>query len=328
MENDRIKVALLWGGRGRESEVSARGKDHILPLIDQDRYDVLPIFIHKDGRWLAPDGEEVLVYRGGFYTPRGRLIFTPDCVLPLLHGDFGEDGRVQGALDCADIPFVGCGVSAGAICRDKAVVKMLAASLGIPTLPFVLALRPEGMDFALRSAEDRLDYPMIVKPTSLGSSVGVGVAKCRDGLTDALTVAFALSDRVIIEPYLCDKRELECGYFSTKGKEIFTNPGEILLSGLYGYNEKYLSGDVSLALRADIPADIAERVRDYSRRLVRAVGVRQLARVDFLLSGEGLYFNEINTMPGFTDGSLYAMMLEGAGITESRLLSMLIDGVG
>ena len=327
MEKKR-KVALLWGGRGRESEVSARGKEHILPLIDRDRYDVLPIFIHKDGRWLTPDGEEVLAYRGGLYSPCGRLIFSPDCVLPLLHGDFGEDGRVQGALDCADIPYVGCGVSAGAICRDKAVVKMLAASLGIPTLPFVLALRPEGIDFAVRSAEAGLRYPMIVKPTSLGSSVGVSVAECRDDLASAISTVFALSDRVIIEPYLRHKRELECGYFSTKGKEIFTNPGEILLSGLYGYDEKYLSPDTSLALRADITADICQRVREYSRRLVRAVGVGQLSRVDFLLSGEGLYFNEINTMPGFTDGSLYAMMLEGSGITESQLLSMLIDGVG
>lgn len=327
MEKKR-KVALLWGGRGRESEVSARGRDHILPLIDRDRYDVLPIFIHKDGRWLTPDGEEVLAYRGGFYTPDGRLIFSPDCVLPLLHGDFGEDGRVQGALDCADIPYVGCGVSAGAICRDKAVVKMIAASLGIPILPFILALRTEGVDYAIRSAEGSLCYPMIVKPTSLGSSVGVSVAEGRDGLASSLATAFAMSDRVIIEPYLRHKRELECGYFSTKGKEIFTNPGEILLSGLYGYGEKYISGDTPLALRADIPSEICERVREYSRRLVRTAGVRQLSRVDFMLSGDRLYFNEINTMPGFTDGSLYSRMLEGSGITESQLLSMLIDGAG
>lgn len=325
MNNDkRVCVALIWGGRGRECEVSAKGKDHILPLIDKDTYDVLPIFIDKEGRWLACESE-VFPHNRGFFCPERSEKYRADCAIPLLHGDWGEDGRVQGALECAAIPYVGCDVSAGAVCRDKAFVKMIAMGLGLPTLPFLLILRGEGIDYAVRRAEDSLAYPMFIKPAGLGSSVGVGVAKSRRELICALTVAFTMASRVIIEPCLTRKRELECGYFSTKSKELFTNPGEILYNGLYGYDEKYLSDEAGLAIRADVSDRVREDVREYSRRLVRALGIRDLARIDFFLSDEELYFNEINTMPGFTDGSLYAKMIEAEGISESRLFSMLID---
>ena len=324
MNERRIRVALIYGGRGRESEVSVRGKCHVLPLIDKDKYEIIPIFIDKDGRWLL-DGREVYLHKGGFFSIESGEMTRVDCAIPLLHGDFGEDGCVQGALECACIPYVGCDVSAGAVCRNKAFVKAIARHLGLPTLPFVLILRDEGVDYALRRAEESFSYPRFIKPTSLGSSVGVGAANSRRQLISALTVAFTLSDRVIVEPCLTDKRELECGYFSTKSKELFTNPGEILYNGLYGYEEKYSSGDVGLAIRADISDRQAESIREYSRRLVRALGVRDLSRVDFFLSGEEIYFNEINTMPGFTDGSLYAKMIEACGIGEGRLFGLLID---
>ena len=325
MNNDkRLKVALIWGGRGRESEVSRRGREHVLPLIDKNTYHVYDVFIDKDGRWML-DGSEIFLVRRGFYCPERNEKYEVDCAIPLLHGDFGEDGRVQGALDCADISYVGCDVAAGAVCRDKAFVKLVADRLGIPTLPFILLLGGEGIDYAVRQSEGKLCYPMFVKPAGLGSSVGVGVADDRRSLVSALKVAFAMTDRVIVEPCLTDKRELECGYFSTKSKELFTNPGEILYNGLYGYDEKYLLGEVQLAIRADLCDRLREDVREYSRRLVRTLGIRDLCRIDFFLSGERLYFNEINTMPGFTDGSLYAKMIEAEGISESRLFSMLID---
>lgn len=322
--NEKRTVALIYGGRGREWEVSVRGMRHVLPLIDREKYEIIPIFIDKYGRWLI-DEKEVCPHRGAFLCAESGEVTRVDCAIPLLHGDFGEDGRVQGALECADIPYVGCDVSAGAVCRDKAFVKMIAKGLGLPTLPFLLILRDEGIDYATRRAEDSFSYPMFIKPTSLGSSVGVGSAESRRELVSALTVAFTLSDRVIIEPCLTYKRELECGYFRVKGKELFTNPGEILYNGLYGYDEKYISGEVGLAIRADIPDGQRELIREYSRRLVRALGVRDIARVDFFLTEEKIYFNEINTMPGFTDGSLYARMIEAEGISEGRLFGLLID---
>lgn len=325
MVNDRRRaVALLYGGQGCEREVSRRSRDHLLPLLDGVKYNIRQVFIDRAGGWLCEEGE-VFPYQRGLLCPKKNEKYPVDCAIPLLHGDYGEDGRIQGALDCAGIPYIGCSAAAGAICRDKALVKMISARLGIPTLPFILLLRSEGMDYALRSAEERVGYPLFLKPASLGSSIGAARADSRDMLKEALSVAFGMTDRVVIEPFLDDRRELECGYFSTKCKEIFTNPGEILHNGVYGYDEKYISRRVRLSLRADIPSDIREQVREYSRRLVRTLGVRDIARIDFFLSGGRLYFNEINTMPGFTDGSLYARMMEAEGIGEGELFSRLIE---
>ena len=321
---ERADVALIYGGRGREREVSIKGMRHILPLIDQDTYRLLLIFIDKEGRWLI-DGKEVFPYKRGFFCPENGEFFATDAAFPLLHGDFGEDGIVQGALECANIPYVGCDVSAGAVSRDKAFVKIIAESLGLPVLPFLTVFRREGVDYAVRRAEADLSYPMFIKPARLGSSVGARDAKSREELIATLNTAFSLSEKVIIEPCLTDKRELECGYFSIKSKELFTNPGEILCGGVYGYEEKYHSDSIGLALRADLEPTVCQAIREYSRRLVRALGVRDISRIDFFLSKDNLYFNEINTLPGFTEGSLYAKMVEGGGISERELIAGLIE---
>ena len=324
MEKSRATVGLIYGGAGRESEVSLKGREHILPKIDKEKYDVTEIFIDKGGRWII-DGRVALPCQGGFCCPDSGAHYGLDCAFPLLHGDKGEDGSVQGALECAGIAYVGCSSFSGAVCRDKAIVKTVAQSLGMPTLPYLLILRAEGIDYAVRRAEETLCYPMFVKPTSLGSSFGVSAAEQRRELISAITVAFTMAERVIIEPCLTHKRELECGYLSGVGKELFSCPGEILCQGTYGYDEKYTSGKTGLAIRADLNEGISEAVREYSRRLVRALGVRDLARIDFFLSGERLYFNEINTMPGFTEGSLYPKMIEACGISEGRLINGLIE---
>ena len=320
---ERLCVGLIFGGRGREREVSIKGKSYLLPLIDRDKYSVTEIFIDHKGRWLKGE-EEVYPKNGGLANQNGSF-HRIDCAFPLLHGDFGEDGVVQGALECMDIPYVGCDVSAGAVCRDKSYVKIIADSLGIPTLPHLSLIRHEGVDFALRRVEEKLGYPVFIKPARLGSSIGASMANDRGALYSALKLAFSLCDKAIAEPYLEVKRELECGYFSTKCKEIFTYPGEILLNGVYGYEEKYLSGDTRLAIRADVASAVSQRIREYSRRLVRALGIRQLCRVDYFLSGEELYFNEINTMPGFTEGSLYPKMIEAAGFCPTELVNLLIE---
>ena len=318
-------VALIYGGRGRERDVSLKGKDHVLPLIDENAYDRLLVEIMPDGRWTVGN-REVYAVRGGFYSPEDGELFKADRAFPLLHGDMGEDGVVQGALECVDMPYVGCDVSAGAICRDKGFVKTIASSLDIPTLPFLTLLKSEGVECAVRRAEASLSYPMFIKPARLGSSIGAVRADTRGELLSALSIAFSLCSRVIAEPYLYPKRELECAYLSVKGKELFTYPGEILLDGVYGYKEKYLSSDVGLSVRADVDLGVGEQVREYSRRLVHALGVRDLSRVDFFLSGDRLYFNEINTMPGFTEGSLYPKMIEAAGYTPRELIGLLIEG--
>lgn len=319
---ERPAVALIYGGRGYESEVSLRGKEHLAPRLT-DYFDLTPVLIDKTGRWLI-EGNEAFPFSGGFFSPEGGSMLKVDCAIPLLHGDFGEDGTVQGALECAKIPYIGCDTSASAICRDKAIVKTVAERLGIPTLPFLSAIRCEGVDFAARRAEELFSYPMMVKPARLGSSVGVGRADSTEELISRLNAAFRLCPRLIIEPCLQSKRELECGFFATRSREILTFPGEILLEGTYGYEEKYLNCSARLSVRADVKSEEAEAIRDYSRRLVRALGVRDISRIDFFLSEGEIYLNEINTMPGFTDGSLYARMIEAEGITEGDAFYRLV----
>ena len=316
METRNLTVGLLYGGRGREREVSERGFRHLFPIICREMR-VMPIYIDECGRWLN-EGRQLWPATGGFITEYGERIEI-DCAIPLLHGDYGEDGVVQGALECADIPYVGCDVSASALCRDKGIVKIIAEHIGIPTLPH----RIVGVGSAHPKAEHKIPLPAFVKPAGLGSSIGAMAAYDEKNLGEAIENALSLCDRVIIEPCLINKRELECGYFSDGEREIFTEPGEIHICGSYGYEQKYHDPQIRLSPVADIPKHLSERIREYSARLVHYLGVRHISRVDFFLSGEEIYFNEINTMPGFTDGSLYRMMMSAIGIDEGELMRRL-----
>jgi D-alanine-D-alanine ligase len=322
MNKDKITVALLYGGRGYESEVSLRGAENIRPILEKN-YNVLPIFIDKNGRFLTEENE-VFPFSGGFFCPKSGKNYECQCAFPLLHGDYGEDGIVQGALECARIPYVGSSARVGAICRDKVIVKAAAERLGIPTLPCILASRDKE---SVSEAEKRLGYPMFVKPTCLGSSIGASVARDREQLTEALKKAFCLCDRVMVERLLEPKRELECGYFGTKCKELFTNAGEILSGGqFYDYNRKYKDSlRVPVNPRAELDDGINRKIKEYARRLVEFLGIRGLSRIDFFLSGEDVYFNEINTMPGFTGGSLYPLMFLSEGISAEELICGLIE---
>ena len=320
--DNRPTVLLIYGGKGYERDVSVAGMENLLPKIDENRYRVLPLFIEPDGRWVMYEKEALLV-RGGIITD-GE--FTKiDCAFPLLHGDFGEDGRVQGALDCACIKYIGCDTVTSALCRDKYIVKAVAKSLEIPTLPCILAIKGEDLDTVVSETREKFGYPVFVKPTSLGSSIGASTASSNEELISALLTAFSVSDRVIIEKCLSPKRELECGYFKAKGKEVFTKCGEILCEGFYSYHKKYSSPEVKTRAVADVGEEISLKIQEYSRRLVRALGIRDIARIDFFLSGEDIYFNEINTMPGQTKASLYAQMLAAAGVPENEFPNMLIE---
>ena len=310
-----MTIALIYGGEGCEREISISGFRHLFPILDEI-FETLPIIIDTNGDWLYKN-KRVFPTGGGFYCPESGESLEVDCAFPLLHGDYGEDGVIQSALTVARIPFVGCDGRVGAICRNKSVVKAYARLLGIPTLPHI----------ALRRGDDlsTLTFPLFLKPATLGSSVGASAVREPSELPDALERGFSLCDMMIAEPLLEDKRELECGYFSAKGKELFTNAGEILIDGgFYDYERKYERRTETRAL-ADIPPEVNQKIKDYSKRLVRYLGIRQISRLDFFLSGEKIYLNEINTMPGFTPDSLYAKMLLGAGIPLKTMLRELCE---
>ncbi|MBP3401501.1 MAG: hypothetical protein J6K85_00410 [Clostridia bacterium] len=407
--NKRAKptVALIFGGRGYEKEVSVRGAINLFSLIPSEKYEKIPISIAADGRFLMPEADATPAEmasgeaqtrecypalrdgRGGFAFDGGFL--PVDAAFPLLHGDYGEDGVVQGALECARIAYVGCDVIGSAAARDKMLLKAIAGSLSIPTARGILCARGEE-NRAVRESEAAFGYPVFVKPTRLGSSVGAGKAENRRELRLALAKALSLGDRAMIEEYIDIEKELEIAYFAPIGRKILTSPGEIKANGFYDYEKKYgeirnesgtsrtLSSTVesislpprgrcrtnerrkehahecsthclnaqthspspdsvgsSLPERASTAITVTEfasvapeveaLAKDYAARLARFLSLRDLSRIDFFLSGDGrLYFNEINTMPGFTEASLYMRLVARCGISPEMLVCALIDG--
>ena len=363
--NEKITVALLFGGRGYESEVSVAGAKFLLSRLDLEKFSLVPVYITGSGEWKtvsepqsalpSEDGrgygdraEEIITdlalgrlpcislsptRRGG----RSGLAFEDgfipvDVVFPLLHGDFGEDGIIQGALENARLPFVGQTTLTSAILSDKAYTKLVADHLGIPTADWTLGIRGSkyhSLSKTKRDAEKRLGYPLFIKPTGLGSSVGAGAAMSPEGFDAMFGLAASLGNgRVLIERHVKPIKELECAYFSAGGKELFTNIGEIAYGGeFYDYEAKYSEdSSASVGLCHGLTDEIRNTILDYSRRLVDYFGIRDLCRIDFFLTEDGLIlFNEINAMPGFTSSSLYPALLSDAGIDPTELISLLIS---
>ena len=346
MKKEATSVALIFGGRGFEHEVSLRGAEYVYPLIDTSNYRKIPVYIKKDGTWVTPALRDIpccpraladeavpteecfpafIEAKGGLQTASAFIPIVS--AFPLLHGDFGEDGVVEGALENARIPNVGCDTQASAVTRDKCYVKLIAKHLGIPTAKWIYVM-DEMTENALTKAETELGYPMFIKPARLGSSVGAGIAHCRTDLAKALHRALDTgSGRAMIEEYIDVEKELECGYFSAKSKELFTSIGQISYAErFYDYETKYLSNTARLSLRADIQEREAEKIYRASRLLIKFLGIRGLSRVDFFLSRDGnIYFNEINTMPGFTESSLYPRLVAECGIPPRELVNLLIE---
>ena len=326
----RKRIALLYGGAGAEHEVSLAGAEYVLGVIDKSRYIPYPVLITREGKWLAEgDPERVVTLAvGGRALCEGEKTIPIRAAFPLLHGDMGEDGKIQGLLDCAGIPYVGCGVVAGAVASDKILTKDIARALGIPTVSGIAITGAVSTEAARRRAEKEVGYPMFIKPSGLGSSIGAHAVYAMEEFDRALRSAVALGEgRVLIEELIEDKRELECAYLGYSGGELFTHPGEIISHGFYDYDEKYgKESRTSTRVRAELSDKLCERVREYSGALVTRLGIRQISRIDFFLSGGELLFNEINTMPGFTASSLYPAMIAAAGISPTELVTELIEG--
>lgn len=323
------RVALLYGGISSEHEVSRLGYEYVKELIDRSDYELLPIYVDRSGEWhITLRGKDLAAYPtgregGSLYTDYGFIRI--DAAIPLLHGAGGEDGSVQGALEIAHIPYVGARVSESAVCLDKAYAKAVASSLGIPTLDCVYLTKSESVDEALRRTKETVGLPAFIKPARLGSSVGAYPVNTEDEFTKLYPLAReAANGPVMVESLLADKRELECAFCEINGKKLITPPGEILIEGFYGYGEKY-GGKTETRAVADVDGEIRDRLIGYSRLLGESLGLRHLARLDFFLSGEEIYFNEINTFPGFTRESLYPKMLLAAGIDPKKALSSFIE---
>lgn len=327
-----ITVAILYGGASREHDVSVMGYEYVKELLTDTGYTLLPIYIDRSGEWtVKKDGKEFLAHpmpnsRGFLYTEYGFIKI--DAAIPLLHGDGGEDGSVQGALECCGIKYVGARVAESAVCLDKFYTKCVATSLGIPTVDHAVFSGQTDKDVALGICKAKLGFPVFIKPRRLGSSVGAFPAYGEEDFLDKFPRSMELGDNlVIVERLIENKRELECAFAEIDGQITVTPPAEVLINGFYGYSEKY-GGTTPTDAEASIDEKTKATVIDYSKRLADALGLRHLGRIDFFLAEDGIFFNEVNTFPGFTGESLYPKMLTRHGISPRRaLLSFIEDAI-
>ncbi len=330
--DSRATVALIYGGIGREREVSLSGKDYVRELIDETKYRVLPVHIREGGGWYLDDGSNTPVFPVRLGGERGLLmrgeLIAVDCAIPLLHGEFGEDGRVQGLLECVGIPLVGASTLTGAVTSDKVYTKAIAEAMGIPTAEWVSLEQDTPTRDAKRIAEQRLGYPMFIKPARLGSSIGAAAVHTAREFGAAFEGArLPHGGSILIEELIEDKRELEVAMLETEGVRIFSHPGEIVCRELYDYEKKYdpRHGAKTLA-RAELDEAVTSKISEYCDKLARGLSLRGLARIDFFLTGDRLILNEINVMPGFTPTSLYPLMMNELGIAPRVLIEALING--
>ena len=356
----KIRVTVLFGGQSSEHEVSRVSAQCVLENIDKNRFEIQTIGITKDGEWLKYEGDTSLIGSGKWEEAarnqlRGKIekgvsgkdiVKAPTCkelislndgynndelvdvVFPVLHGPNGEDGSVQGLLQLADVPYVGCNILSSAAGMDKEFSKLVFNNAGIPQADYIKVMRSEideQTDDLIRRVTEKLGWPCFVKPANAGSSVGVSKVKRPEDLLTALKYAAKYDSKILIEEYI-KGREVECAVLGNDNP-IASTVGEVLPSNeFYDYNAKYIDGKSGIIIPADIDQMIVEQVREYAIRAFKALGCSGLSRVDFFVEESGrVVLNEINTMPGFTDISMYSKLWEASGIPYSELITRLIE---
>lgn len=380
------RVGVIFGGRNSEHEVSLKSARSVMEALDQDRYEIVPIGIDKQGRWLV-GGDPLYVLEQAadptllnrapqpgvvqsslpLHTSTGRLpeetahveasyaaqasvegaIFeaslarsgessaeaTPiqqlDVIVPVLHGMYGEDGALQGLLEIADVPYVGCGVLAASVGMDKGVMKAAFAAAGLPQVPYLLVRRRDWdreREAVLDQVEATLRYPVFTKPANAGSSVGVSKCRNRAELASGLDLAAEHDRRLIVEQGV-RPRELEVAVLGNDDPQP-SIVGEIIpANDWYDYADKYLEGRTQYVIPAPVDEVISDRIRQMAVDAFKAIDGAGLARIDFLLDKDtgAIYLNEVNTFPGFTSGSMYPKLWEATGLPYRQLLDRLIE---
>ena len=360
MTTRKPRVAIVFGGRSSEHAISCVTAGSVLNAIDRDKYDVIPIGIATDGRWVleaddpgrlslhgrelpSVDGSGAAVSLAQGATSTDLVISDPgspptllgevDVVFPLLHGPWGEDGTIQGMLEMAGVRYVGAGVLASAVGMDKHYMKVVLAAAGLPVMPWTLVTAREWdqdrEDCRARAKE--LGYPLFVKPARGGSSIGISKAHDESELDQCIEAAIVHDPRVLVEAFAAGAREVECGVLQAPdGSPLTSLPAEIRIGGeheFYDFDAKYLPGeDTEIDVPAVLPEGLAETMRDLAARTFEAVACEGLARVDFfVLPDQSLIVNEINTMPGFTPTSMYPQMWAASGVSYPELVDRLIS---
>lgn len=339
-------IVVLFGGQSPEHEVSLKSATTIIQNIDKEKYNIYPIGITKEGKWLLYQGKiEGIVENkwikkgipaiispdathGGIVILRDEPLFINiDVVFPVLHGSNGEDGTVQGLFQIAQIPYVGCGVLSSAVSMDKAVTKIIADAYHIPQAKYVIVRAHQlgQMDKLVEKIEAVFPYPYFIKPANTGSSVGISKATNKEELIKGLHLAISYDEKILVEETIVG-REVETAALGNADVKI-SGVGEIIAGAeFYDYDAKYNNAQSQTVVNADLPDNIKEEIRTYAKRIFKAVEGKGLARIDFFVTADNkIIFNEINTLPGFTSISMYPMLWEDQGIETPELVEKLIN---
>lgn len=342
----RLRIAVLFGGRSAEHDVSVLSATNVVRALDPARYDAVPIFISREGIWLLSafedgtlakpeSGTEVCLVPGG----RGRMIALAangsahdlpkiDILFPVLHGLYGEDGSVQGLAEVARVPLAGCGILGSAVALDKDIAKRLLKAAGVPVARSVTI--HDGDTPSLTALEDELGLPLFIKPARQGSSVGVGKVNASQEFDRALAEAFRHDRKLLAEEFVRG-REIEYSVLEDVAGNLFVSrPGEIVPAeshGFYNYNAKYIDENgAALIVPAELPPEVEAGMRDMAAKAFRAVGCDGMARVDFFLMPDMQFLvNEINTIPGFTDISMYSKAMAASGVSYAAIIDRLVE---
>ncbi len=343
----KIRIGVIFGGRSGEHEVSLVSASSIIHALDKDKYEVIPIGIAPDGRWLSSANTMSLLKTKSQLADEPERIIGPephrrelvsvehnappeeiDVVFPIVHGTYGEDGTLQGLLELADIPYVGAGVLGSALGMDKVLQKKVFKQEGLPIVKYVWVLSSEvgGQPKKIIGlCEKSLRYPMFVKPANTGSSVGITKAHNRKELLNGLTLAATFDRKVIVEEGVKGVREIECSVLGNDSP-IASIPGEIIPGNeFYDYDAKYVNGNSTSVIPADLPKKAVKEIQRLAVGAFRSLDCWGMARVDFFVTSRGkIYLNEINTIPGFTSISIYPKLWEASGLAYPDLLDKLI----
>ncbi|WMI81216.1 D-alanine--D-alanine ligase family protein [Anaerotignum sp. MB30-C6] len=345
---NRKTVVVLFGGQSSEHEVSRMSATTMLKALDSKKYQVIPVGITKEGQWLIYTGPTEHISTGQWEKYATPAIISPDAkqrallkivnghikeipvdvVIPALHGAWGEDGTIQGLLEMACIPYVGCGVLSSAVCMDKVFTKLIAKNTNIPQAKYVWFTKEEleEMDKLVERVEKKLGYPCFVKPANTGSSVGISKAKDQAALVKAIRLAADYDRKIIVEEAIIG-REFECAVLGNE-EPIVSGVGEVLPAAeFYDYDAKYNNSESRTIIPAPITEYEEKTMRKIAAKIYQAVDGSGLARVDFFVEEETgrVLLNEINTMPGFTSISMYPMLWEAVGVPKAELMDCLIE---
>lgn len=330
------KILVIFGSMSSEHEISCISAGNVISNLNKEKYEITMLGIDKIGKWYYYLGSVENVLQNKWIDDENNKIAILDImeelqkydvIFPVLHGKYGEDGAIQGLLEMAHSSYVGCKVLGSSIGMDKVLSKELVSSLEIDVVDYITVNNNFNINEVLNETEKKLKYPVIVKPSKEGSSYGVTKVNKKEDLLNAIEFALKYDKEILIEKYVANRKEIECAVIEINEKnEIYAStPGEIISANeFYDFNAKYENNKSYTQIPANLSDELIEKIKEYSVKIFKKLRLNSLARIDFFVSNEKIYFNEVNTMPGFTSISMYPMMLIHDDMKYSEILDILI----